>query len=307
MSVDERTTQIVETFGDHGVEVPRNEVREELIELHEEYQVPLDEAERKVTNDFAEQTGVELSGAGVEGVGTIDADEEWLTVEAEVVDLWDPSHESIAQVGLVGDETGTIKFVAFETSDLRRLEEGASYRLENVVTEEYQGNYSIKLNRNTVINELDESIDVGDDAAEVTGALVAVQQPSGLIKRCPAEDCSRVLQDGRCSEHGEVDGEFDLRIKAVLDDGTDTQAVIFDAEATEALTGIDIAKAKEIAMDALDMDAVIEQIRPQILGQYFSVTGREMGRYVLIDEFTANDERPDHTAVLENARSISHE
>lgn len=62
----------------------------------------------------------------------------------------------------------------------------------------------------------------------------------------------RVLQDGRCSEYGEREGEFDLRIEGVLDDGDTVQKVLFNREATEELTGIILADAKERVMDALD-------------------------------------------------------
>jgi len=308
MSVDERTTQIVETFGDHGVEVSRDRVREQLAELHKQFRVPLDEAERSVTQQVAEDHGVSLGALqrSTRSLASIDTDGAWIDVQVKVVELWEPTHESIAQVGLVGDESGTMKFVAFETSELPPLEEGASYRLESVVTDEYQDSFSVKLNSETAIIELDGDVEVGDDM-DVTGALVAIQEPSGLLKRCPEEDCTRVLQNGRCAEHGDVDGDFDLRIKAVLDDGTSVQPVIFDAAATEALTGISIEEAKQIAMDALDMSEVSERIRPRILGQYLTVNGPRIGRYVLVEEFTQRDEQPDTAAVLENARSIFYE
>ena len=308
MSVDERTTQIVETFGDHGVEVSRDRVREQLAELHKQFRVPLDEAERSVTRQVAEDHGVSLGALqrSTRSLASIDTDGAWIDVQVKVVELWEPTHESIAQVGLVGDESGTMKFVAFETSELPPLEEGGSYRLENVVTDEYQDSFSVKLNSETAIIELDGDVEVGDDM-DVTGALVAIQEPSGLLKRCPEEDCTRVLQNGRCAEHGDVDGDFDLRIKAVLDDGTSVQPVIFDAAATEALTGISIEEAKQIAMDALDMSEVSERIRPRILGQYLTVNGPRIGRYVLVEEFTQRDEQPDTAAVLENARSIFYE
>jgi len=214
----------------------------------------------------------------------------------KLVELWEPRSDSISQVGLVGDESGRIKFVAFETSELEALDEGKSYKLSNVVTDEYQGDYSIKLNRTTTITELDEDIEVGDSTTTVEGALVDVQSGSGLIKRCPEEGCTRVLQNGRCSEHGEVEGEFDLRIKAVLDDGHEVHDVIFNREATEELTGIELEAAKQQAMDALDTSVVADEIRADILGQYYRVTGPTLGRYVLANEFeqlqspTATDE-----------------
>ncbi|MFB6302345.1 MAG: replication factor A, partial [Haloferacaceae archaeon] len=207
--------------------------------------------------------------------------------------------------GLLGDESGTTKFVAFETSDLPKLEEGAVYRLENVVTDEYEGNFSVKLNRTTTITELDEDIEVGDGGETVEGALVDVQSGSGLIKRCPEEGCTRVLQNGRCSEHGEVDGEFDLRIKGVLDDGRAVHEVIFDRETTEELTGIGLDEATEMAMDALDTTVVADEMQADVLGRYYRVTGPTLGRYLLVDEFEQLTEPADPESVLIKGRSMA--
>jgi len=237
-------------------------------------------------------------------VNEINQDEQWVDLRVKLVDLWDPRSDSISQVGLLGDESGTIKFVAFETSELEQLEEGKAYELSNVVTDEYQGTYSVKLNRTTTITEINEEIEVGDNSETVEGALVDVQSGSGLIKRCPEENCTRVLQNGRCAEHGEVDGEFDLRIKAVLDDGHEVQDVIFNREATEELTGIELDEAKQLAKDALDTTVVADEMRADILGRYFTVTGPTLGRYVLANEFEQHDGPADAESVLIKARSI---
>ena len=236
-------------------------------------------------------------------VNEIDEDEQWVDLRVKLVDLWEPRSDSISQVGLVGDESGTIKFVSFETSDLPELEEGACYALSNVVTDEYEGNYSVKLNRTTQITEIDEEIEVGDNADTVEGALVDIQSGSGLIKRCPEDDCTRVLQNGRCSEHGQVEGEFDLRIKGVLDDGETVTEVIFDREATEHLTGMGLEEAKEMAMDALDTTVVAEEMADDVLGRYYRVTGPTFGRYVLVDEMENPGAVDVETALIE-ARSI---
>jgi len=302
--------EIAEQFSDH-IDVSEDDVAERLETLVEEYRVPVDEARRSVTNSYLDEAGIErddISGGGDSQqaqVADIEEDEQWVDLRVKVADLWEPGHESIAQVGLLGDESGTIKFVAFETSDLPELEEGACYALSNVVTDEYEGRYSVKLNRTTTITEIDEEIEVGDDATEVEGALVDMQSGSGLIKRCPEPDCTRVLQNGRCSEHGNVEGEFDLRIKGVVDDGREVHEVIFDRETTEELTGISLEEAKDMAMDALDTEVVADEIRADVLGSYYRVRGPTFGRYLLADEFERLAESPDPEAVLIKARSIA--
>jgi replication factor A1 len=308
MSDLRQTAEAIHAQFSDRVDAPVDDIEERLDTLVSEYKVPLEEARRSVTNQYLDEAGIdreELGGGGNELVqlGDIDADEEWVDLRVTVADLWEPRSESIAQVGLLGDESGTLKFVAFETSDLSRLEEGESYALGNVVTDEYEGRYSVKLNRTTSIQELDEEIEVGDDSVEVEGALVDVQRGSGLIKRCPAEGCTRVLQNGRCSEHGEGEGEFDLRIKGVLDDGEAVHEVIFDRETTEELTGLDLEEAKEMAMDALDTSVVADEMEATVLGRYYRVRGPTLGRYVLANEFERLG-RVDAEAALIQARSI---
>ncbi|OTF11269.1 replication factor A [Halorubrum sp. SD612] len=298
---------IAEQFSDH-TDVDPDDVEERLTTLVDEYRVPLDEASRSVTNSYLEDAGMERDELGRGGseevlVNDIDEDEQWVDLRVELVDLWEPRSDSISQVGLLGDESGTIKFVAFETSDLPELTEGQAYELSNVVTDEYEGSYSVKLNRTTGITEIDEEIEVGDNADTVEGALVDIQSGSGLIKRCPEEDCTRVLQNGRCSEHGQVEGEFDLRIKGVLDDGETVTEVIFDREATEELTGMTLEEAKDMAMDALDTTVVAEEMGEDVLGRYYRVTGPTFGRYVLVDEMDEPG-RVDVESALIEARSI---
>jgi len=300
--------EIAAQFSDH-IDVKTDEIEQRLDQVVSEYKIPIDEARRTVTNSLLDEADIDRDELGRGGAETvlvdeIDQDEQWVDVTVKVVDIWEPRSDSISQVGLVGDESGRIKFVAFETSELDELEEGASYKLSNVVTDEYQGDYSIKLNRTTTITELDEEVEVGDSTTTVEGALVDVQSGSGLIKRCPEEGCTRVLQNGRCSEHGEVDGEFDLRIKAVLDDGQEVQDVIFNREATEELTGIELEAAKQQAKDALDTSVVADGIRTDILGRYYRVTGPTLGRYVLANEFEQLNRPTDTDTVLTKARSL---
>jgi replication factor A1 len=300
--------EIHEQFADR-LDLSVEDVQQRLETLVEDYQVPVDEARRSVTNTYLDEAGMDrddLVGGGneVKQIADIDAPEEWIDVTAKVVDLWDATSDAVAQVGLLGDETGTVKFTKWSKSDLQELEEGAVYELRNVVTDEYQGRYSVKLNRTTTIEAVDEDIEVGDDAVEVEGALVDIQSGSGLIKRCPEEDCTRVLQNGRCSEHGEVDGEFDLRIKGVLDDGEEVHEVIFDQEATEDVAGITLETAQEMAMDALDTSVVADEIREKILGYYYRVSGPTLGRYVLANEVERLTDPADPEAALIKARSV---
>jgi replication factor A1 len=304
----QHAVEIHEQFSD-ALDVSVDEIEDRLETLVSEYRVPVEEARRSVVSTYLDEADMdrdELAGGGSEAanVEDIDAPEEWLDLTVKVVDLWEPRADSIAQVGLVGDETGRIKFTKWAKSDLPELEEGKVYHLSNLVTDEYEGSFSVKLNSTTTIEELDEDLEVGDNADEVEGALVDIQSGSGLIKRCPEENCTRVLQNGRCSEHGDVEGEFDLRIKGVIDDGDAVHEVIFNQEATEELTGITLDEAQEMAMDALDTEVVVEEMADVVLGRYYRVRGPTMGRYVLADDIETLGEPTDAESVLIKARSL---
>ncbi|MDG5819518.1 replication factor A [Natronococcus sp. A-GB7] len=306
--VRQHADDIHDQFSDH-IDVSVDDVEDRLTTLVDEYKVPIDEARRSVTNHYLEEAGLDredLAGGSSEAakIEDVDEPEQWIDITAKVIELWEPRSDSVAQVGLLGDPTGTIKFTKWAKSELPTLDEGGVYELRNVVTDEYEGRYSVKLNSTTVVEELDEELEVGDDTSVIEGALVDMQSGSGLIKRCPKEDCTRVLQNGRCNEHGEVEGEFDLRIKAVVDDGLDAHEVIFDKDATENLTGISLEEAKDMAMDALDTTVVADEIRDLVVGTYYRIEGPTFGRYVLADDVEELDGPADAEQLLIKARSM---
>ncbi len=221
--------------------------------------------------------------AGAEPVKVVEINEpgRWVDLEVKVAQLWETNSESISQSGLVGDETGTIKFVKWAKADLPDLEEGKSYLLKNLVTDEFQGRFSVKLNHTSQIEPLDYDIAIGSMASEFSGVLVDVQKGSGLIKRCPV--CKRSLAKGVCTNHGKVDGTYDLRIKAVLDDGRRVQDVLINRETTERLVNLTLEEAKLMAMEALDHEVVRSLIESKMVGRYYSATGPRVDRYLLVE------------------------
>ncbi len=222
-------------------------------------------------------------GGGAERVNVAEITEpgRWIDLRGKVVQLYEPRSEAISQAGLIGDETGVIRFVKWAKADLPQLVEGKSYLFKNAVTDEFQGRFSIKMNRTSQIEELKEDIAVEPQSVEFSGAIVEVQKGSGLIKRCPV--CKRVLAKGICGEHGKVDGTYDLRIKAVLDDGRRAQDILINRETTERLVGLTLDQAKQMAMEALDHEVVRGLIEEHIVGKYYTVTGRRVDRYIIVE------------------------
>ena len=216
-------------------------------------------------------------------VNTADITEgdKWVTVKGKIVQLWDNTHESISQVGLIGDETGTIKFTKWARDDFPDVEEGKCYLFSNVVSKEWNEKIEISLNKTSSIEEIDEDIEVVKSTVDFTGVLVDIQSGSGLIKRCP--ECNRSLTKGACTEHGKVDGVYDLRIKAVLDDGIITQEALLNRDLTENTGGITLDDAIAMAADALDQAVVLDQFKAKLIGKYYTATGPRMDRYILVD------------------------
>lgn len=166
-----------------GVDATRGDIHDRLDTLVNDYKVPLDEARRSVLSTYLDDTDRDQANrdATPVDISSINEPDQWVDVTAKVVELWEPRSDAVAQVGLLGDETGTIKFTAWSKSDLPELAEDHVYQLEGVVTDEYQGRYSVKFNRTTTITERDEPVEVGDNSTDAEAALVDIQSGSGLI------------------------------------------------------------------------------------------------------------------------------
>jgi replication factor A1 len=255
--------------------------------LINKFKVPPEEARRNVINYFLKQHNIPKTEFFVQRetpqvkVSDIKENEKWVTLRGKVIQLWESNHESVSQVGLLGDESGTIKFTKWTKANLPQIEEGKSYLFKNVITSEWQGKFSIKLNKTSAIELIKEDIEVGSTPVEFSGAIVDIQSGSGLIKRCP--QCNRALVKGACSEHGKVEGIYDLRVKAVIDDGEKVQDILLNREVTENLVSITLDKAKEMATEALDQAVVLDAIKSKLVGRYFVVSGAKLDRFILVE------------------------
>ena len=284
--VKQLTEQIVELFRRHGYEVDDKEVSKRLTLLLYEFKVPEDEAIRTIKNWLIKELDIPREQIIMESplvkIAEITKPGQWVSLKAKVVQLWDSSSPNVSQVGLIGDETGIIKFVIWAKSGKGEVEEGKSYLFRNVVTDSFQGRMQVNINRYSEIIELDEDIKLPPREIEVVGALVAIQQNSGLIQRCTI--CKRVMTKGICPIHGKVEGYDDLRVKGVLDDGENFYEIILNEENIKALTGIDLEKAKKIASERLDKNAVLSELKNKLLGRYLKVKGTKGGRYLIVNE-----------------------
>ena len=79
---------------------------------------------------------------------------------------------------------------------------------------------------------------------EIEGTIIDIRPGSGFILRC--SECKRTLQNNECSEHGKVNGEEDLRLKLIVDDGSGAVNAIINKELTEKLLEMKMEEVKKL-------------------------------------------------------------
>ncbi len=206
---------------------------------------------------------------------------QWVTVRGRILQLWQPRSEAIAQTGLVGDETGQMKFTIFAGHGLPEVEEGKSYEFRSVVTDKFNDRLSVKAGKASAITPLDREVVARGTPVEMAGALLDILPGSGYIKRCP--QCGRMVQKGACSEHGSVSPVEDIRVKAILDDGAAARDILLNRELAERCTGITLDQARKKVEETLDTAAILDDMKRALFGRYFHVRGPQVGRYILVE------------------------
>ena len=216
-----------------------------------------------------------------------------MEVESKVIDGRDGETEILS--GVLADESTRLPFTDWDPHP--ELQEGVSVRIEDVYIREFRGVPSVNVSEFSLVAPLDREVAVNEEArqlpigeavdgggafdVELVGNVIEVRDGSGLIQRCP--DCGRVVQNGQCRSHGQVDAEDDMRVKAILDDGTGTATAVLDREMTEAIYGGTLEDALEAARDAMDREVVAEDIAADLVGREFRVRGT-----LSVDEYGAN-------------------
>ena len=214
-------------------------------------------------------------------VSELDRDGLWTDLKAKVVQIFENTHESIAFAGVLGDETGTLRFTIWKTADVGPVEVGKSYLFSNVIVKEWNNNFAVEVNRIGKLSEIDEDIEAKPSVFKLTGCAVDIQAGSGLVKRCPG--CNKVMTKGQCGEHGKVKGKYDLRIKAVLDDGSQAREVIINCDLTQKILGFGLDEAVQMATETLDPECVNDIIKKELVGNYYTVQGLKTDRYIIAE------------------------
>ncbi len=202
--------------------------------------------------------------------------------------------QSTVVSGVLADETGRLPFTAW--IDLPGIDIGSIIRIEEAQVRTFRGMPSVNITNNTKVFSIGpeeaknlaftfestgkdpvlmkiEEIDSRDSMFDVAAAgnVVSVRPGSGIISRCP--ECSRVVQKASCRAHGKVEGIRDMRIKAVLDDGTGAMSVMFPRELAEIIYGKTLEEAEQLMFSDVSKDAVYEDLKRFLTGRYLAVRG----------------------------------
>lgn len=276
MQIEELADRIHSIFKEYGVS--KREVVERLKLLIYEFKVPENEAYTTVVNYLLKEYKIpryeilapltKISEIGNSGR---------VSVKAKVLQLWEPASPSISQTGLLGDETGVVRFLIWAKAGKPEVEENKCYIFRNVIVDEFAGVKRLNVTRFSEIEEISEDVKVAEVPAKVygeiefVGSLVAIHQNSGLVQRC--SQCNRIAKAGNCMVHGKVKTVDDLRVRGVVDNGVDNYEIIMGEEVIKKLLGIDLETAKKIAQENLDRKAVLDEIKKRLLGKYLKISG----------------------------------
>lgn len=244
-------------------------------------------------------------------------DDFWCSVRGEILSIRDEEdlHDAVEAQGYWGDDDGRAKFTIFENSPFSYdFEVGDTVEITNVAASKYAGTYEISLNSNTEVTEIDAEFNVPEPSRElvtISGVVAEVKNndstDSGLIQRCPEDDCSYVLEDGHCREHGNVDGQdWDLRAKTNVSDGTDTYNVIFGSEQVKEILEMDIDEAVKSSREAMDTSVITNMLIDALHGEAVEVEAVEyenedQANNYFVDEMAlASEVEPDAVSATRN-------
>lgn len=214
--------------------------------------------------------------------------------------------------GVLGDETGKIQFTAWKDFNLK---ENDVVKIVGGQLRARRGLLQINFDERATVEKQDIELDVKDREISIgeleriggglgfviEGFVLDIKPGSGLVLRC--SECRRVIQKGTCIVHGAVESIPDLRVKAVVDDGTGLLNVLLGKNITERLIGKSLEECKRIAEQAMSQEAVVEEISESILLKPIRLSG-----YTLKDDvgltFIATALIPLERDIKEEARAM---
>lgn len=194
--------------------------------------------------------------------------------------------------GTLADASGQCEFSSWHD---HQLQEGQAYTIEGGYVRAYRGMPQFTFDQDAKVTAFSGELPaaaaltarapvtlgpiVEKGAAndvQVAATLLEVRPGSGLVMRCSTAGCSRVLTNGQCRLHNQVQGVPDLRIKAVLDDGTGALSAIMGRELTETLLGKKLDQCVKEAQAAFRPEVILDQLKEKLTARVFLARGNVM-------------------------------
>ena len=246
------------------------------------------------------------------GMGSVDVKARVLELKERDVQVNDESKKVFS--GTIGDETGKAQFTSWHDW---KLKEGEVFEITGGYVKSWKGIPQLTFDEKAKVKKLDKSSIPKDRInlvemplhelvekrggldVKISGTVIEIRPGSGFIMRCA--ECNRSLQDGKCSIHGEVKGQPDLRIKLVVDDGIGAVNSVMNREATEKILGKSLEECKKMGEEKLN-----EEMNKLLFAKKISMHGNALG-----DEFgttvIAKDAEIIDVNVAEEAEKLSEE
>ncbi|MCZ7393355.1 MAG: Single-stranded DNA binding protein [Candidatus Methanoperedens sp.] len=205
-----------------------------------------------------------------------------LNIESREINTKDGTKKILS--GIAADDDTKLPFTAWIV--LPELAAGSAVEVKNAYVRSFRGVPTLNINETSQVIKLDKKIEykvigkvsIGDIAGKdgaydiiIEGNILSIRPGSGLVARCP--ECSRVIQKGICRVHGKVDEKMDMRIKAIIDDGTGALTLVLDAPLTQKICGYTIEDAQNIAKAAMSQKAVEDEIKKKLVGKMLAARG----------------------------------
>ncbi len=189
--------------------------------------------------------------------------------------------------GTLADESGRIQYTAW--TDFK-LKQGELLKISKGTVKSWRGIPQLNFDERADVLRVKEKFPTVEELSRISitplsdvagrggaagvsvrGTVIEVRDGSGLIMRCP--ECKRALQKGTCKIHGQVEGYPDLRIKAVIDDGTGSVSAVFGRELTEKLMGVSLEECMERARQAMSSDGIKDSMDDALLFRTIDASG----------------------------------
>ena len=220
-----------------------------------------------------------------EGMGYVEVKGRILSVQAR--DVTAKGEPKTIYSGVLADETGKIPFSAWHDF---KLKEGEVVKVSRATVKSYRGVPQLSFDERAEVIRVKEKFPTAEELqrvgrtmiasvaakggasdAMVEGMVIEVREGSGLIMRCP--ECRRALQKGTCKVHGRIEGYPDIRVKAILDDGTGAVGVVMGRELTERLLDTTLDDCMRKAKEAMSFEVVRDMMEDKLTLRALTVTG----------------------------------